>query len=120
MKSSRKLSTQRRHSRIRRKVSGTAERPRLAVFRSNNHIYAQLIDDVEHRTLASASTLDADVKSSLSSGRNCDASAKVGTLIAERSIAKGIQTVVFDRGGKLYHGRVKALADAAREGGLQF
>ena len=120
MKSSRKLSTQRRHSRIRRKVSGTAERPRLAVFRSNNHIYAQLIDDVGHHTLASASTLDADVKSNASSGGNCDASAKVGTLIAERSIAKGIQTVVFDRGGKLYHGRVKALADAAREGGLQF
>lgn len=120
MKSSRKLSTRRRHSRIRRKVSGTADRPRLAVFRSNNHIYAQLIDDIGHQTLASASTLDADVKSDISSSANCDASAKVGTLIAERSIAKGIQTVVFDRGGKLYHGRVKALADAAREGGLQF
>ena len=120
MKSSRKLSTQRRHARIRRKVSGTAECPRLAVFRSNNHIYAQVIDDTEHRTLASASTLDPDLKNQLGSGGTCEASVKVGTLIAERSIAKGIQSVVFDRGGKLYHGRVKALAEAAREGGLQF
>ena len=120
MKPSRKLSTQRRHARIRRKVSGTPECPRLAVFRSNNHIYAQLIDDTEHRTLASASTLDVDLKGKLDSGRNCEASTKVGTLIAERSIAKGIKSVVFDRGGKLYHGRVKALAEAAREGGLQF
>lgn len=120
MKPSRKLSTQRRHARIRRKVSGTADCPRLAVFRSNNHIYAQLIDDTAHQTLASASTLDVDLKGNLSSGSNCEASAKVGALIAERSIAKGIQSVVFDRGGKLYHGRVKALAEAAREGGLQF
>ncbi|MEM9213884.1 MAG: 50S ribosomal protein L18 [Cyanobacteria bacterium P01_F01_bin.150] len=120
MKPSRKLSTQRRHARIRRKVFGTAERPRLAVFRSNNHIYAQLIDDTQHRTLASASTLDADLKEKIDHGRNCEASAKVGTLLAERSVAKGIQSVVFDRGGKLYHGRVKALAEAAREGGLQF
>ena len=120
MKPSRKLSTQRRHARIRRKVSGTSDCPRLAVFRSNNHIYAQLIDDTEHTTLASASTLDPDLKGKLSSGGTCEASAKVGALIAERSIAKGIQSVVFDRGGKLYHGRVKALAEAAREGGLQF
>ena len=120
MKPSRKLATQRRHARIRRKVSGTTECPRLAVFRSNNHIYAQLIDDTEHRTLASASTLDADLKGKVGNGGNCEASAKVGALIAERSIAKGIQSVVFDRGGKLYHGRVKALAEAAREGGLKF
>ena len=120
MKPSRKLSTQRRHARIRRKVSGAADCPRLAVFRSNNHIYAQLIDDTDHRTLASASTLDADLKGSLSNGGTCEASSKVGTLIAERSLAKGIQSVVFDRGGKLYHGRVRALADAAREAGLQF
>ena len=120
MKPSRKLSTRRRHARIRRKVSGTADCPRLAVFRSNSHIYAQLIDDAAHCTLASASTLDPDLKGQVGNGGNCEASAKVGALIAERSLAKGIQSVVFDRGGKLYHGRVKALAEAAREGGLQF
>ncbi|NET10754.1 MAG: 50S ribosomal protein L18 [Merismopedia sp. SIO2A8] len=120
MKPSRKLSTQRRHSRIRRKVFGTSERPRLAVFRSNQHIYAQVIDDTQHQTLVSASTVEPDVRAELSQGKNCTASSKVGTLIAERSVAKGITSVVFDRGGKLYHGRIKALADAAREGGLQF
>lgn len=120
MKLTRKESTRRRHGRIRRTVIGTSERPRLAVFRSNQHIYAQLIDDSNHHTLAAASTLEADVRSELDSGANCEASARVGKLIAERAVAQGIQQVVFDRGGNLYHGRVKALADAAREGGLNF
>ncbi len=119
MKATRKQSTQRRHARIRRRIKGTAERPRLAVYRSNNHIYAQVIDDYEHHTLAAASTLDADVKGDGSSSTR-DASAKVGKLVAERSLEKGIKQVVFDRGGKLYHGRVAALAEAAREAGLDF
>jgi large subunit ribosomal protein L18 len=120
MKLTRKESVQRRHRRVRRKVFGTSERPRLAVFRSNQHIYVQVIDDTRHHTLAAASTLEADLKPDLATGANCEASAKVGQLIAERAIAKGIQQVVFDRGGNLYHGRIKALADAAREGGLSF
>ncbi|MBI4780285.1 MAG: 50S ribosomal protein L18 [Oscillatoriophycideae cyanobacterium NC_groundwater_1537_Pr4_S-0.65um_50_18] len=120
MKSTRKAATHRRHDRIRRKVTGTSERPRLAVFRSNQHIYAQVIDDTQHCTLASASTLEADLRAELASGGNCEASVQVGKLIAERAIAQGIQQVVFDRGGNLYHGRVKALAEAAREGGLTF
>ncbi|NEP17228.1 MAG: 50S ribosomal protein L18 [Leptolyngbya sp. SIO4C1] len=119
MKLTRKQSTRRRHARIRRRVQGTAERPRLAVFRSNNHIYAQVIDDSKHHTLASASTLEADLRGEQLSG-NREASVKVGQAIAERSIAQGIQQVVFDRGGKLYHGRVAALAEAAREAGLNF
>ena len=119
MKLSRTQSRQRRHSRIRSKVFGSTERPRLAVFRSNQHIYAQVIDDTQHHTLAAASTLEPDLKS-LSSGANCDASIAVGKLVAQRAIAKGISKVVFDRGGSLYHGRVKALADAAREAGLDF
>lgn len=120
MKLTRKESTRRRHSRVRRRVIGTAERPRLAVFRSNQHIYAQVIDDTVQHTLASASTLDPDLKASINSGSNCDASIAVGKLVAQRSLAKGIKQVVFDRGGSLYHGRVKALADAAREAGLIF
>ncbi|MBF2077283.1 MAG: 50S ribosomal protein L18 [Synechococcales cyanobacterium T60_A2020_003] len=120
MKRTRTESTRRRHARIRRKVFGTSERPRLAVFRSNQHIYAQVIDDTLHQTLASASTLDPDLKSALSSGSTCEASTHVGKLIAERALEKGIRQVVFDRGGKLYHGRIKALADAARENGLDF
>ncbi len=119
MKYTRKESTQRRHQRIRRRVSGTSERPRLAVFRSNNHIYAQVIDDTAHHTLVSASTLDPDLKADVTGG-NCDASVKVGELVAKRALDKGIKQVVFDRGGKLYHGRIKALADAAREAGLEF
>ena len=119
MKATRKKSTQRRHARIRRRIKGTAERPRLAVYGSNNHIYAQVIDDYKHHTLASASTLDSDVKDD-GGGATKDASAKVGKLVAERSLAKGIKQVVFDRGGKLYHGRVAALAAAAREAGLDF
>lgn len=120
MKMTRKESTRRRHGRIRRMVVGTSERPRLAVFRSNQHIYAQVIDDSRHHTLAAASTVEAELRSELESGSTCDASARVGQLIAERASAQGIKQVVFDRGGNLYHGRVKALADAAREGGLDF
>jgi large subunit ribosomal protein L18 len=120
MKLSRKEATRRRHGRIRRKVFGTSERPRLAVFRSNHHIYAQVIDDTRHHTIVSASTLEADLRSELETGANCDASAQVGKLLAERAVAQGIKQVVFDRGGNLYHGRIKALADAAREGGLDF
>jgi large subunit ribosomal protein L18 len=120
MKMTRKESTRRRHGRIRRAVVGTSERPRLAVFRSNQHIYAQIIDDSRHHTLAAASTLEAELRAELESGATCDASAQVGKLIAERASAQGIKQVVFDRGGNLYHGRIKALADAAREGGLDF
>jgi large subunit ribosomal protein L18 len=117
---SRKQQTQKRHRRLRRTLSGTADRPRLAVFRSNNHIYAQVIDDDAQSTLCAASTLDKDLRTSLKAGGTCDASEAVGQLVARRALAKGIQQVVFDRGGNLYHGRVKALADAAREAGLQF
>ncbi len=120
MKLSRKSLVQRRHQRIRNKVAGTAQRPRLAVFRSNNHIYVQVIDDVAQHTLAAASTLDPDLRATLESSSTQEASAAVGQLIAKRAIAAGIEQVVFDRGGNLYHGRVKALAEAAREGGLQF
>ncbi|HEY9729131.1 MAG TPA: 50S ribosomal protein L18 [Chroococcales cyanobacterium] len=120
MKLTRKESVRRRHRRVRRKVNGTAERPRLSVFRSNEHIYVQVIDDEIQQTLAAASTLEPTLKSQLASGATCEASTAVGKLIAERAIAKGIKQVVFDRGGNLYHGRIKALADAAREGGLDF
>jgi large subunit ribosomal protein L18 len=108
----------RRHSRVRRKVHGSAERPRLAVFRSNKHITAQLIDDDAGRTLAAASSTEADLRGA--SGGNIDAAAKVGGLVASRARAAGITTVVFDRGGFAYHGRVAALADAARAEGLEF
>ena len=107
----------RRHSRVRKKVRGEAERPRLAVFRSNKHIVAQVIDDRAGRTLASASSLEADLRSG---GGNKESAKKVGALVAERAKAAGISKVVFDRGGFLYHGRVAALADAAREAGLEF
>ncbi|GAB4195452.1 MAG: 50S ribosomal protein L18 [Coleofasciculaceae cyanobacterium] len=120
MKLTRKESVRRRHRRVRRKVNGSAERPRLAIFRSNEHIYAQVIDDNQQHTLAAASTLEPDMRSDLKSGATCDASAAVGKLIAQRSLAKGITQVVFDRGGNLYHGRIKALAEAAREAGLDF
>nr|AIU44618.1 ribosomal protein L18 [Cyanophora paradoxa] len=121
MKLTRKQATQRRHRRVRRKVFGTSERPRLAVFRSHQHIYAQIIDDTQHCTLAASSTLESSVKNSeLSSTSTCAASAIVGKLIAQKALEKGITQVVFDRGGKLYHGRVKTLAEAAREAGLQF
>ncbi len=117
---SRKASTQSRHRRVRRKVVGTASRPRLAIFRSNQHIYAQVIDDDQQRTIAAASTLEPALRSELDSSATCDASAQVGKLIAQRSLAQDIQKVVFDRGGKLYHGRLKALAEAARSEGLEF
>ena len=106
-----------RHSRVRSKISGTAERPRLSVFRSENHIYAQIIDDVAGNTLVSASTVE---KSFEGLGSNCEAAKKVGAPIAERALKKGIEDVVFDRGGYIYHGRVQALAEGAREGGLKF
>ncbi len=106
-----------RHKRVRGKISGTAARPRLNVFRSTNNIYAQVIDDVKGITLASASTLDKELKGY---GGNKEAAKKVGTLIAKRALEKGITEVVFDRGGYIFHGRVKELADAAREGGLKF
>jgi large subunit ribosomal protein L18 len=101
-------------------VDGSAERPRLAVFRSNQHIYVQVIDDNLQHTVAAASSLEPGLKSDLKSGATCEASAEVGKLIAQRSLEKGISKVVFDRGGNLYHGRVKALAEAAREAGLDF
>ena len=106
-----------RHNRVRGKVSGTAERPRLSVFRSENHIYAQIIDDVAGNTLVAASSLDKEIEGN---GGNKTAARAVGKLIAERAKAKGIDTVVFDRGGYLYHGRVAELAEGAREGGLEF
>ena len=120
MKLTRKQLLQRRHQRLRRKVSGTQERPRLAVFRSNKHIYAQVIDDVAQHTLAAASTLEPTLKGEISSGATREASAAVGKLVAQRAMEKGINQVVFDRGGNLYHGRVQSLAEAAREAGLNF
>jgi large subunit ribosomal protein L18 len=108
----------RRHRRIRKKVSGSATRPRLAVFRGNKHIHAQIIDDVSGRTVVAASTLDASLRGGATG--NCEAAAAVGRLLAERAKAAGIEQVVFDRGGFMYHGRVAALADAVREGGLEF
>ena len=122
MKVSRKQSTRRRHSRIRRKVVGTSDRPRLAIFRSNQHIYAQVIDDSAHHTLVSASTLESAVREEIAdtNSGNQTAAAVVGKSVAQKAISAGITQVVFDRGGKLYHGRVKALAEAAREAGLEF
>jgi large subunit ribosomal protein L18 len=107
-----------RHARVRAKLSGTSARPRLNVFRSNKHIYAQIIDDMNGVTLASASTLDKEL--SLESTSNLEAAQKIGELVAKRAVEKGISAVVFDRGGYLYHGRIQALANAARENGLQF
>jgi len=111
---------QRRHLRLRQRMTGGADRPRLAVFRSLTHIYAQIVDDGRGQTLAAASTLDVDVRDSLKGKRKSEASKIVGGLLAQRAAAKGIKRVVFDRGGYAYHGRVKALADGAREGGLEF
>ena len=118
---SRKQQTQKRHKRLRRNLSGTLGRPRLCVFRSNNHIYAQVIDDDAQNTICAASTLDKDLRSNMKvAAGSCEASTAVGKLLAERALAKGIEQVVFDRGGNIYHGRVKALAEAARGAGLQF
>ena len=109
-----------KHRRLRNRFSGTAERPRLAVFRSNNHMYAQIIDDTVGKTLVSASTVDKEVKAELEKTNNVDAAAYVGTVIAKRALEKGIKEVVFDRGGFIYQGKIQALADAAREAGLEF
>ncbi|MBP3284445.1 MAG: 50S ribosomal protein L18 [Clostridia bacterium] len=109
-----------RHMRVRNKISGTAERPRLNVYRSLNNIYAQVIDDVAQNTIVSASTLDEEVKSKVNGTGNKEAARVVGELVAKRAIEKGIKEVVFDRGGYIYHGRVKELAEAAREAGLEF
>ncbi|MBR5348584.1 MAG: 50S ribosomal protein L18 [Lachnospiraceae bacterium] len=109
-----------KHRRLRRHLSGTAERPRLAVFRSNEHIYAQVIDDVQGKTIVSASTLSKDIKAELEHTNTVDAAVAVGKSIAEKAIAAGIKEVVFDRGGFIYQGKVKALAEAAREAGLEF
>ncbi len=109
-----------KHRRLRNRFSGTAERPRLAVFRSNNHMYAQIIDDVAQTTLVSASTLQKDVKAELEKTNDVAAASYLGTVIAKRALEKGITAVVFDRGGFVYQGKIKALADAAREAGLEF
>jgi len=106
--------------RIRNKISGTAERPRLSVYKSNMHIYAQLIDDINGNTIASASTVDKDLKVKVETTSNVAAAKLVGELVAKRGVEKGIEEVVFDRGGYVYHGRVKAVAEAARENGLKF
>ena len=108
------------HERIRKKLSGTEARPRLCVFRSNKHIYAQIVDDSKGSTLAAACSRDVDARSEIQSGGNIAAAKAVGTIVAKRAIDKGISAVLFDRGGYIYHGRVKALADAAREAGLKF
>lgn len=119
-KPNRKKITQKRHLRVRKRLEGTAERPRLSVYRSGKHIYAQVIDDMKAVTVASASSLDKDVRTGLKSGANLEAAKKIGQLVAERAKKAGVASVVFDRGGNLYHGRVAALAEAAREGGLVF
>ena len=109
-----------KHTRLRNRFAGTAERPRLAVFRSNNHMYAQIIDDTVGNTLVAASTAEKSAKAELEHTNTVDAAAYVGTLIAKRALEKGIETVVFDRGGFIYQGKIQALADAAREAGLKF
>ena len=119
-KINRKAAVRKRHYRLRRKLSGTAECPRLAVHRSGSHIYVQVIDDLMARTLVSASTVEKEMRSQFKHGGNIEAAKAVGALVASRAKEKGIQSVVFDRGGHLYHGRVAALANAAREGGLVF
>ncbi|HOP73578.1 MAG TPA: 50S ribosomal protein L18 [Bacillota bacterium] len=110
----------RRHIRLRKKISGTAERPRLSVFRSLHHIYAQIIDDTKGITLVSASSVEPEIRSQLKYGGNIAAAQVVGAAIAKKALQNGIKAVVFDRGGYIYHGRIKALADAARENGLEF
>ena len=119
-KKSRTVVRENKHRRMRNNLSGTAERPRLAVFRSNNHMYAQIIDDTVGKTLVSASTLDKDVKAELEKTNNVEAATVVGTVVAKKALEKGITTVVYDRGGFVYEGKVKALAEAAREAGLEF
>ena len=111
---------EKKHKRIRNHISGTPQRPRMAIFRSNNHMYVQIIDDTQGRTLVSASTLQKDVKSELEKTNDVQAAAYLGTVIAKKALENGIKTVVFDRGGFIYQGKVAALADAAREAGLEF
>ena len=119
-KKSRTAVRENKHRRMRHHLAGTAQRPRLAVFRSNNHMYAQIIDDTVGKTLVSASTLDKDVKAELEKTNNVEAATVVGTVVAKKALEKGITTVVYDRGGFIYEGKVKALAEAAREAGLEF
>ena len=119
-KPSRTAVREKKHMRMRHRLNGTAECPRLCVFRSNKHMYAQIVDDVAHKTLVSASTLQADVKEGLTYTDTVEAAAKVGKAIAEKAVAAGIKEVIFDRGGFVYHGKIQALADAAREAGLDF
>ncbi len=119
-KASRNETRKKRHLRIRNKISGTAQKPRLSIFRSNNHIYAQLIDDTVGNTLVSSSTMEASIKNKIEKTNDTEAAKIVGAEIAKKAIAKGIQTAVFDRSGYIYKGKIKALADAAREAGLQF
>ena len=119
-KKSRSVVRVNKHRKLRNRLSGTPECPRLAVFRSNNHMYAQIIDDTVGHTLVSASTLQKEVKAELNKTNDVEAAAYLGKVIAERAIEKGITSVVFDRGGFIYHGKIKALADAAREAGLDF
>lgn len=119
-KKSRSEVRRKKHMKLRNRFSGTAERPRLAVFRSNNHMYAQIIDDTVGKTLVSASTNEPEAKKALEKTNNVEAAAYVGKVIAERAIEKGIKEVVYDRGGFIYQGKVQALADAAREAGLEF
>jgi len=119
-KKTRSVVRQNKHRKIRNHISGTAERPRLAVFRINNHMYAQIIDDTVGNTLVAASTLEKDVKAELEKTNNVDAAAYLGKVIAKKALDKGIKVVVFDRGGFIYQGKIQALADAAREAGLEF
>ena len=119
-KDNRSVVRQNKHRKIRNRFSGTAERPRLAVFRSNNHMYAQIIDDTVGKSLVAASTLEKDVKAELEKTNDVAAAAYLGTVIAKKALENGIKTVVFDRGGFIYQGKVKALAEAAREAGLEF
>ncbi|MBR5419825.1 MAG: 50S ribosomal protein L18 [Lachnospiraceae bacterium] len=119
-KESRQKVREKKHLKIRNRFSGTPERPRLAVYRSNNHMYAQVIDDVAGNTLVAASTVEKDVKAQLSKTNDVEAAKVLGGIIAKRAMDKGINTVVFDRGGYIYHGKVAALAEAAREAGLEF
>ncbi|MDB5085272.1 MAG: rplR [Bacilli bacterium] len=119
-KQDKNVARKRRHIRVRRKLEGTQQRPRLNVFRSSNHIYAQVIDDSQGVTIVSASTLDPEIRVAIGHGGNIESAQKVGELVAKRAIEKGIKLVVFDRGGYLYHGRIQALADSARGAGLEF
>jgi len=119
-KTARNVARKKRHMRIRNKISGTAVRPRLAVFRSNNHIYAQVIDDDAQHTLVAASTMEKDIREKIEKTGNVEAARIVGEALAQKAVARGITEVIFDRSGYLYHGKVMALAEAAREGGLKF